>query len=632
MCGFVACIHDHPVEYDGKDYIEKMNVQIKHRGPDQEGYFTSDHVQMGFRRLSIIDFENGQQPLSYENGRYWIVFNGEIYNYIELRKELKEKGLHFETESDTEVLLALYAEEGAEAVKRLRGMFAFVIWDKERKHAFAARDHFGIKPLFYKEEAGKIFFASEKKSLLMLDISQPVNLQALHHYMSFQYVPEPYSMTMGIQKIEPGNCVYKNIGDQSFSESYFRPVFQPSESNEKSWIHQIKEVMSDSVEKHLRSDASVGAFLSGGIDSTIIAALAKEVKPDLETFSVGFQHEGYSELDIAEETADKLDIKNYSKIISAGDYAEALPKIMWHMDDPLADPACVPLYFVAEEARKRVKVVLSGEGADELFGGYNIYREPQSLSMFQYMPLALKQLLNRISRIIPDGIKGKSFIERGTTSLEERYIGNANIFSEKEKKLVLTNYLANYPNDLITKHLFADTKEQHSVNRMQHLDICSWLRGDILVKADRMTMAHSLELRVPFLDKEVFQAASQIDPALKTAQGTTKYILRKAFQGIVPDHVYMRKKLGFPVPLRHWLKNELYDWAIHLIKTSQTDQYVNKSYAAILLDDHCLNKGDNSRKLWTILSFMVWHQVYIENVYDSEQWIKEQPLKAHLIG
>jgi asparagine synthase (glutamine-hydrolysing) len=622
MCGFVASIYHKPKKKDNNKTIKEMNRLIPHRGPDQEGYMTSEYIKLGFSRLSIIDLEGGYQPLSYGNGRYWIVFNGEIYNYLELKKELIEKGYYFETDSDTEVILALYSEEGRQAVHRLRGMFAFVIWDNHKKEAFAARDHFGIKPLFYKESQRGLRLASEKKSLL--GEQEQICKQALHHYMSFQYVPEPLTMNEKILKLEPGHYLVKKAGEKPEITQYFKPVFKPINQTEDYWKTRIQDVMYDSVDKHMRSDVPVAGFLSGGIDSTIIATVAKEMNPDFETYSVGFERDGFSEIDVAKETAEKLNIKNHSKLITANEYVKELPKIMWHMDDPLADSSCVPLYFVAKEASKNVKVVLSGEGADELFGGYNIYREPQSLACFQYVPTFLKKMLHQLAVILPDGIKGKSFLERGTTPLEKRYIGNAKMFNEEEKKRLMLQYQSIFSNDLITKPIYQESQDQHVVNRMQHLDMCTWLRGDILVKADKMTMAHSLELRVPFLDTEVFNLASRIPPEWKTSNGTTKYILRKAFEGIVPNHVFMRKKLGFPVPIRHWLKNELYDWSLSLINESETSEWIDKVYARQLLSDHNQNKGDYSRKIWTILSFMIWHQVYVEQKYDVTDWLTER--------
>jgi asparagine synthase (glutamine-hydrolysing) len=363
----------------------------------------------------------------------------------------------------------------------------------------------------------------------------------------------------------------------------------------------------------MRSDVPVGSFLSGGIDSSFIVSVAKEFHPGLKTFSVGFEQEGYSEVDVAKETADKLGLENYHAIISAEEYMNELPKIIWNLDDPLADPAAIPLYFVAKEAKKQVTVVLSGEGADELFGGYNIYREPLSLKPFERIPSVLKKMLLKLAEVIPEGVKGKSFLIRGCTPLEKRYIGNAKIFEEDMKKKVLKHYDQNMSYRDVTKPFFDESKDYSDVNKMQYVDIHTWLRGDILLKADKMTMAHSLELRVPFLDKKVFEVASKIPDELKTKNGTTKYILRKAAEGIVPDHVLNRKKLGFPVPIRHWLKNEMHDWATSIIHESKTDAYIDKSYVLGLLEDHCANKADYSRKIWTVLVFMIWHKIFVEN-------------------
>lgn len=366
----------------------------------------------------------------------------------------------------------------------------------------------------------------------------------------------------------------------------------------------------------MRSDVPVGSFLSGGIDSSFIVSLAKQINPQLKTFSVGFEREGFSEVDVAQETAAALNLENISYIITPDEFIRELPKIIWHMDDPLADPAAVPLYFVAREASKQVKVVLSGEGADELFGGYNIYREPYSLRMFNYIPTAIKQLLKVLSQILPDGVKGKSFIERGVTPLEERYIGNAKMFEEKEKEVLLAHYRQNFDYKNVTKQVYKQSQGYDPVSKMQNLDIHTWLRGDILLKADKMTMAHSIELRVPFLDIEVFNIASKINSKQKINNNTTKYILRKAAEGIVPDHVLNRKKLGFPVPIRHWLKDEIYEWAVDIIDLSPTDYLFNKQEIKKLLEQHVTNKKDNSRKLWTILIFMIWHEVFIENQYE----------------
>jgi asparagine synthase (glutamine-hydrolysing) len=540
MCGFIGCVHDKEQHYrdEQKQQFKNMNDIITHRGPDDDGFYYDDHIQFGFRRLSIIDIECGHQPLTYENERYWIIFNGEVYNYLELREELVKEGLQFATHSDTEVIIALYSHLKEKAVEKLRGMFAFTIWDKQEQTIFGARDPFGIKPYFYLEDGERTFFASEKKSILLALENDVLDYDSLQHYLTYQFVPEPNTMSKGIHKLEPGHYFTKKIGSPMEIKRYWKASFNPVQKSESSFIKEIQEVLIDSVKMHMRSDVPVGSFLSGGIDSSIIASIAKQFHPAIKTFSVGFEQNGFSEIDVAKETADKLGVENISYVITPQEYMNELPKIIWHMDDPLADPAAIPLYFVAREARKHVTVVLSGEGADELFGGYNIYREPQDLEVFNKIPRVGKVLLKGIANIMPEGMKGKSFIERGVTPMEERYIGNAKMFTEEEKRDLLSVYREGLNYTDITKPLYAESQGYDPVDRMQFIDIHTWMRGDILLKADKMTMAHSLELRVPFLDKVVFETASKIPTNLKTANGTTKYILRKAAEGIVPEHVF----------------------------------------------------------------------------------------------
>ncbi|MFD2617924.1 asparagine synthase (glutamine-hydrolyzing) [Terrilactibacillus laevilacticus] len=614
MCGFCGFISNEslvPEQHDQNLMPERANI-ITHRGPDDVGYYTDDKVQLAFRRLSIIDLEGGHQPLPYENERYHIIFNGEIYNYLEIKEELIEKGYTFKTSSDTEVLLALYADRKEEAMQSLRGMFGFVIWDKQERTLFAARDHFGIKPFYYMDTEEGIFFASEKKSMLVGEESHPVFKQALQQYLTYQFVPEPYTMAENIKRLEPGHYLIKKENEPLRIEAYWRPSFSPVHQSLDDAKTKIRNVLRDSVKMHMRSDVPVGAFLSSGIDSTSIVALAKEFHPSIQTFTVGFEREGYSEIDIAKDSAEKLGVDNIHTVITPEAFVQELPRIIWHMDDPVADPAAVPLYFVAKKASEHVKVVLSGEGADELFGGYNIYREPLALNWFNKIPTPGKNIMKKLAEKMPEDMKGRSYILRGCTPIEDRYIGNAYMFDEAEKQFVLKTHQDSINFTDITRPLYDRSKSYDSVEKMQFVDIHTWMRGDILVKADRMTMAHSLELRVPFLDKEVFEVAKTIPSSLKTAEKTTKYALREAMRGIVPDSILYRKKLGFPVPIRVWLKNELYEWATQLIRESNTEEYINKSYVLKLLDDHKNGKRDNSRKIWTVLVFMIWHQIYIE--------------------
>lgn len=612
MCGFVGVLRNKYIEKTDLSKWDEALSSIHHRGPDATGEYKDDQVELGFKRLSIIDLEQGQQPLSYE-GRFHIVFNGEIYNYVELREDLSKLGYRFQTMSDTEVIVAMYAHKGPECVHDLRGMFAFAIWDSVEEILFAARDPFGIKPFYYCETNERFIFSSEQKSIRHLTDDHELSKASLQHYLSYQYVPEPWSLSKSVIKLKPGYFLLKKSNQEAVTNCFYYKMFSPRTDDFSIMVNQTRKVLEDSVEKHMRSDVPVGAFLSSGIDSTTMVALAKKHNPYLKTFTAGFEVEGYSEIDIAKESAEKLEVENFHKVITPEEFIKELKNIIWHMDDPVADPAAIPLYFIAKEASKHVKVVLSGEGADELFGGYNIYREPLSLKGINGLPNWLKVGLNKGAGILPDGVKGKNYLYRGTTPLEDRYIGNAFIFSESEKKQILTEYIPNQTYTEITRNLFKEAISYGESSKMQYIDMHTWLPGDILVKADRMSMAHSLELRVPFLDKEVFEIAREIPDHMKIANGTTKFILREAVKDLIPDFILHRKKLGFPVPIRQWLRNELYDWAKETINTSSTVGTIfNKSEINSLLEEHATMKKDNSRKLWTVLTFMIWYSIYEE--------------------
>lgn len=613
MCGFFGFLPKKEIEINDYSIMEEATNIIHHRGPDDNGFYENEHVFFGFRRLSIIDLEGGHQPLSYLNNRYWIIFNGEIYNYLEVKEELLKRGHTFKTSSDTEVILAAYHEYKEDVVNHLRGMYAFLIWDNREEILFGARDHFGIKPLYYANTPLGTLFASEKKSieLVLAEIQKPtINEKALQHYMTYQFPPEPYTMHEEINKVLPGHCFrQKRSGDVEFKQ-YFKPQFAPEKKEFEELKKEVLEALRKSVQVHMRSDVPVGSFLSGGIDSSVIVALAKEVNPNIKTFTVGFEREGFSEIDLAKETAEYIGVENIHKVITAKEFLEELPKIVWHMDEPVADPASIPLYFVSKEARKHVTVVLSGEGSDELFGGYNIYKEPLDLQKFNNLPKVVQKGLQKLGKVIPEGIKGKSYIERASQSIEERYIGNAKIYGEKEKETLLKHYDENIPFNSYTKPFYDEIKHYDDPTKMQYIDMHTWLRGDILVKADRMTMANSLELRVPFLDKEVFALASKIPTEYKLSEGTTKYILRQAAKEIIPEGAMNRKKLGFPVPIRHWMKDEWFNWIEALLEEEKENPYVNTEYVSQLLKEHKDSKNDNSRKIWTVIIFLLWYALH----------------------
>lgn len=598
---------------------------MRHRGPDESGTWSDDGVVLGFNRLSIIDVAGSHQPLAHgPSDRYRIVFNGEIYNYLELREELaRDHGVVFATEGDTEVVVAAHATWGEDAVRRLRGMFAFLIWDTATGVMTGARDPFGIKPLFFSAGAHGVAFSSEKKSLLRLAAalgvpSEAPDPAALQHYLQLQYVPEPATLHRDVRRIESGCSFTVTPGEPVAVTRHFHPRFDErpvtgGETGEAARHEEITEVLRDSVAKHMRADVTVGAFLSGGIDSTVIAALAREHNPDLITFTTGFERPGYSEVDVAAESAAAIGVRHVVRTVSAQEMMDVLPLIVWYLDDPVADPALVPLWFVAREARKHVKVVLSGEGADELFGGYTIYREPISLAGFERLPGAVRRLAGALSSRVPDGVRGKDLLRRGALTLEERYYGNARNFLPGELDGLLRGYDPELSHTAVTAPLYADSSSWEPTARMQHVDLFTWLRGDILVKADKMTMANSLELRVPFLDPEVFRVASALPTDQKIAHGTTKYALRRAIEGIVPPHVLHRRKLGFPVPIRHWLAHEMLDWARGIVRDSQTDAVIDKSAVLRLIDDHRAGRADHSRRIWTLLVFMLWHGIFVED-------------------
>jgi asparagine synthase (glutamine-hydrolysing) len=628
MCGLLAYLSTDADRVDEQTVagVESALHCLHHRGPDDTAVWSDERVVLGFNRLSIIDVDGSPQPLPYAGDRYRILFNGEIYNYVELRKELAEAGAAFATEGDTEAIVAGYHLWGEDVVPRLRGMFAFVIWDTRTGTAFGARDPFGIKPLFTARLAdGGLAFSSEKKALLQLLGGSAgaggVDPASLQHYLTLQYVPEPATLHRGIRRIESGTTFTVAAGELH-TRRYFHPAWTPQPvpaGREQELYDRIAAALDDSVAKHMRADVTVGSFLSSGIDSTAIAALAHRYNPDLMTFTVGFERESTSEVDIAAESAAELGVAHVPVVITAEQFAAAIPEVVWYLDDPVADPALVPLYFVAREARKHVKVVLSGEGADELFGGYTIYREPLSLAWAQRVPRPGRRAMGALSRVLPEGMRGKDLLRRASIPLEERYYGNARNFSGPELAQLLRGHDPDMSHVEVTEDLYRQTREAgyDDVTAMQYVDLFTWLRGDILVKADKMTMANSLELRVPFLDPEVFALASTIplDQRLPRGSDATKYALRRAMEQIVPAPILHRRKLGFPVPTADFLAGPLHEWARDIVAGSQTDEWLDRARVGELLDSLRTAEQPSkrtARQLWEVLVFMVWHGIFVE--------------------
>lgn len=606
MCGFVGFTN--AIDNSNKVLGEMMD-KIRHRGPDSEGRYIDECIAMGFRRLSIIDItDSGNQPIFNEDKSKVLFFNGEIYNYREIRKELEEKGHKFTTHTDSETLIHGYEEFGEKLLDRLRGMFAFVIWDKETKELFGARDFFGIKPFYYATMNGTFMFGSEIKSFLVHPaFVKELNTTALENYLTFQYSPTNETFFRNVYKLPPAHCFKYKDGKLDIKR-YWDVHFNADEKPDMDmWVDRISDTFKNSVEAHKIADVEVGSFLSSGVDSSYAASVANVDK----TFTVGFgEDEKYNEIGWAKEFSKYIGKENISKVITPEEYWDNIKKIQYHMDEPLADPSCIALYFVCNTAAQYVKVVLSGEGADEIFGGYNIYKEPLGSHAYKSLPKFIRKGIGSVAEKLPPK-RGVNFLVRNGKDLEERFIGNAYMFSPRDRKKLL-KITTNAPDPTaITAPFYAKVKDKDDITKMQYLDLHLWMAGDILLKADKMSMANSLELRVPFLDKEVMALAEQIPWQYRVSTENTKLAMRKAALRAAPPKTANKKKLGFPVPIRVWLREEKY---YNIVKNAFTspaaEQFFNTDMLVKLLDDHRAEKYDNSRKIWTVFIFLQWYDVY----------------------
>jgi asparagine synthase (glutamine-hydrolysing) len=620
MSGIAGCLALAEGTRPDTDWTVRAARRMTHRGPDDEGVFADGPIALAARRLAVIDpSAAGHQPMRSSDGRFWMVYNGEIYNQGELAQRLRARGVQLRGKSDSEVLLEMFAAEGKDALRRLRGMYAFAIWDTRNQELFCARDPFGIKPLYYTlaEGGNQLRFASERKALLGAGEVSVIDPDALRRYLSFQYVPPPATMTPPVRSLPPGHFMVARLGGPVDVFRYWRPVLRPAKSPAVDTPERILAVLRESVTTHLRSDVPLGAFLSGGVDSAAICALAAESRPGMLTFTAGFARPGYSEIEQAQETAAALGLKSVPYVITAQEFAARLPQIIWQLDDPMADAAAIPLWFVAREARRHVKVVLSGEGADELFGGYGVYYQPSVVRAATRLPGWGRNSAGAMAARISPGQRGKGLLQRISLPLRDRYIGNAHVFSGAEVNL-LTRYGGGTVFD-VTDSLFdqAASAGLDDVATMQLVDLNTWLPGDILVKADRAAMAHGLELRSPFLDREVMAVASRLSRAEKTAAGTTKFALREAVGGLLSQAAAERRKLGFPVPIGHWFRGELSGYAEQVIHEARTEEWLDKREVLNVLRQ--FRAGDPEvpwRRLWVLLVFSLWHQIYVERVFD----------------
>lgn len=605
MCGYVGFTN---TINDANLVLGNMLEKIRHRGPDSDGVYLDGDIALGFRRLSIIDLDGGSQPIYNEDKSKVLLFNGEIYNYQELRELLIQAGHSFYTKTDSEVLMHGFEQWGKDLLPKLRGMFSFVIWDSSTKELFGARDFFGIKPLYYAVMDGALLFGSEIKSFLPHpSFKKELNTMALEHYLTFQYSPTEETFFKGVYKLPAAHCFSWKNGSLSV-ERYWEVQFKPDNTPDlDAWVEEISNTFKNSVEAHKIADVEVGSFLSSGVDSSYVAAVANVDK----TFTVGFgEDEKYNEIGWAKEFSKFIGKENISKVITPEEYWDILPTIQYHMDEPLADPSCVALYFVCQTAAKRLKVVLSGEGADEIFGGYNVYREPSSTPLYNAIPFPIRRGIGKIAGSLPPH-RGRNFLVRKGTALEDRFIGNAYIFSPEERKKLLKNPAGAPDPTEITAPFYKKVRGADPITKMQYLDLHLWMTGDILLKADKMSMANSLELRVPFLDKEIMALAQRIPHKYRVTKENTKYAMRLAAGRATPPQTAQKKKLGFPVPIRVWLKEDKY---VNIVKEAFLSPagklFFNSEQLLNLLEIHRSGKADLSRKIWTIFTFLVWYKVY----------------------
>ena len=619
MCGIVGFTNK---VADAQAVIEKMMDRIKHRGPDASGKYVDEGIALGHRRLSIIDISSqGDQPIFNEDKSLVLVFNGEIYNYLDIRAELIKAGHTFTTNTDSEVLIHGYEQYGTKLLGKLRGMFSFVIWDKNKQELFGARDFFGIKPMYYALMGDSFMFGSEIKSFLEHpDFKKELNETALENYLTFQYSPTKETFFKNVYKLMPAHYFIYHDGNLEIKR-YWDINFAADEKPDlRQWVNDISSTFKGSVQAHKIADVEVGSFLSSGVDSSYVAAVADVDK----TFTVGFgSDEKYNEISYAKEFSKAIGKDNFSKVITPEEYWGSLEMIQYHMDEPLADPSAVALYFVCNIASQQLKVALSGEGADEIFGGYNVYSDPDG-TFYDKLPKFFKRGVGKVASKLP-AKRGVNFFVRKGRTVEERFIGNAYMFTPEERKKLLKITTDAPDPTRITRHYFKRVPKLDDVTKMQYLDLHLWMMGDILLKADKMSMANSLEVRVPFLDREVMKLAQRIPTRYrvthkkKTEQTKyiTKYAMRLAAKKDTPQQTGKtaeKKKLGFPVPTRVWLKEDKYYGIVKdAFESESAKKFFNTDLLVDLLDAHRGGKADNSRKIWTVFTFLIWYKVYFEN-------------------
>lgn len=611
MCGFAGYIHNYGT-FDKEEVIHKMADRIKHRGPDDAHYYIDDGIALGFRRLSIIDLEGGRQPILNEDGSLVLLFNGEIYNYQELREELIKAGHVFTTKTDSETILHGYEEYGKKILDRLRGMFAFIIWNKNTKELFGARDIFGIKPFYYYKKGKEFMFGSEIKSFLSHpNFEKELDEDMIPLYLSYEYSPDERTIFKNVFKLPGAHCfTYKN-GELKV-ERYYKIEYKIEDDKSlEYWEDAITKEFTESVSMHQIADVEVGCFLSSGVDSSYVVKEISKGTKKVKTFSVGYEEEKYSELPYAQDFSNVIGVPNIANKVSADEFFDAVPEIQYYMDEPLPNPSEIPLYFLAKNARRYVKVVLSGEGADELFGGYPMYLAGGHFDHYSHkVPRPVRKVLGTVAKHCPN-FKGKNFLVRGAMEPYQRFMRANYVFQSAERQKFLKRPIASKVPEEYSKRYFDEVSNLDEPTQLQYVDMHTWMIYDILLKADRMSMANSLELRVPFLDKKMLELITRIPSRYRAANETTKIALRGAAIKQLPERTANKKKLGFPVPLNDWLREDKYYNKVKAAFQSDiAEKFFVTSELMKLLDDHKSGKALNMQKIWSFYTFILWYEQF----------------------
>ena len=611
MCGFAGYIHNYGT-FDKEEVIHKMADRIKHRGPDDAHYYIDDGIALGFRRLSIIDLEGGRQPILNEDGSLVLLFNGEIYNYQELREELIKAGHVFTTKTDSETILHGYEEYGKKILDRLRGMFAFIIWNKNTKELFGARDIFGIKPFYYYKKGKEFMFGSEIKSFLSHpNFEKELDEDMIPLYLSYEYSPDERTIFKNVFKLPGAHCfTYKN-GELKV-ERYYKIEYKIEDDKSlEYWEDAITKEFTESVSMHQIADVEVGCFLSSGVDSSYVVKEISKGTKKVKTFSVGYEEEKYSELPYAQDFSNVIGVPNIANKVSADEFFDAVPEIQYYMDEPLPNPSEIPLYFLAKNARRYVKVVLSGEGADELFGGYPMYLAGGHFDHYSHkVPRSVRKVLGTVAKHCPN-FKGKNFLVRGAMEPYQRFMRANYVFQSAERQKFLKRPIASKVPEEYSKRYFDEVSNLDEPTQLQYVDMHTWMIYDILLKADRMSMANSLELRVPFLDKKMLELSTRIPSRYRAANETTKIALRGAAIKQLPERTANKKKLGFPVPLNDWLREDKYYNKVKAAFQSDiAEKFFVTSELMKLLDDHKSGKALNMQKIWPFYTFILWYEQF----------------------